>query len=66
MFVARLRARVGVHLLTAVLVVQLFIVTQTGSAAMPLTLTSPAFANGADIPKRYTCEGAAVSPPLAW
>jgi Raf kinase inhibitor-like YbhB/YbcL family protein len=66
MFVARLRARVGVHLLTAVLVVQLFIVTQTGSAAMPLILTSPAFANGGDIPKRYTCEGAAVSPPLAW
>jgi Raf kinase inhibitor-like YbhB/YbcL family protein len=33
---------------------------------MPLSLTSPAFSNGGDIPRRYTCEGADVSPPLAW
>ena len=30
------------------------------------TLTSPAFADGAPIPKLYTCEGEDVSPPLAW
>lgn len=33
---------------------------------MTPTLVSPAFANGADIPSIYTCEGANVSPPLAW
>ncbi len=33
---------------------------------MPLSLMSPAFSEGGDIPKRYTCEGADVSPPLAW
>jgi phosphatidylethanolamine-binding protein (PEBP) family uncharacterized protein len=33
---------------------------------MPLSLTSPVFSNGGDIPKRYTCEGSDVSPPLAW
>jgi Raf kinase inhibitor-like YbhB/YbcL family protein len=33
---------------------------------MPLSLTSPAFSNGGDIPWRYTCEGSDVSPPLAW
>jgi Raf kinase inhibitor-like YbhB/YbcL family protein len=33
---------------------------------MTLTLTSPAFGEGAAIPERYTCEGADVSPPLAW
>ena len=33
---------------------------------MTLTLTSPAFSHQGDIPKRYTCEGEDVSPPLAW
>jgi hypothetical protein len=33
---------------------------------MSLTLTSPAFAPGGEIPIRYTCEGDDVSPPLAW
>lgn len=29
-------------------------------------LSSPAFRDGDEIPVRYTCEGADVSPPLAW
>ena len=29
-------------------------------------LTSPAFAQGGAIPAKYTCEGADVSPELAW
>ena len=33
---------------------------------MPLSLTSPAFSHQGEIPKRYTCEGEDVSPPLAW
>ncbi|WP_296224337.1 YbhB/YbcL family Raf kinase inhibitor-like protein [Ralstonia sp. UBA689] len=33
---------------------------------MTLTLTSPAFAAGAEIPDRLTCEGSDTSPPLAW
>jgi Raf kinase inhibitor-like YbhB/YbcL family protein len=31
-----------------------------------LTLTSAAFADRQAIPKKYTCEGADASPPLAW
>jgi Raf kinase inhibitor-like YbhB/YbcL family protein len=31
-----------------------------------LTLTSPAFLHQGEIPTRYTCEGADVSPALAW
>jgi hypothetical protein len=31
-----------------------------------LTLTSPAFAPMGAIPKRHTCDGEDVSPPLAW
>ncbi|MGD9765950.1 MAG: YbhB/YbcL family Raf kinase inhibitor-like protein [Candidatus Binatia bacterium] len=33
---------------------------------MGFALTSPAFSNGGEIPAKYTCEGADVSPPLAW
>ncbi len=32
----------------------------------PLTITSPAFANGASIPVQYTCKGANIAPPLTW
>ena len=31
-----------------------------------LVLESPAFANGARIPDRYSCSGRGVSPPLRW
>jgi Raf kinase inhibitor-like YbhB/YbcL family protein len=34
--------------------------------AMTMNLTSTAFAAGAAIPAKYTCEGANVSPPLVW
>lgn len=33
---------------------------------MTLTLTSPAFADGAPIPQRHTGEGEGTSPPLSW
>jgi Raf kinase inhibitor-like YbhB/YbcL family protein len=33
---------------------------------MTIVLTSPAFKTGTSIPSQYTCEGANVSPPLAW
>jgi Raf kinase inhibitor-like YbhB/YbcL family protein len=33
---------------------------------MPLTIESSAFAPNAGIPRKYTCEGDDVSPPLAW
>ncbi len=33
---------------------------------MTFSLTSPAFATGAAIPRKYTCDGEDASPPLAW
>uniref|UniRef100_A0A7C2K0V0 YbhB/YbcL family Raf kinase inhibitor-like protein n=1 Tax=Schlesneria paludicola TaxID=360056 RepID=A0A7C2K0V0_9PLAN len=33
---------------------------------MSLLLTSPSFREGDEIPARYTCEGADLSPALAW
>ena len=37
-----------------------------GASSMTMSLTSPAFAEGGEIPTSYTCEGQDVSPPLAW
>ena len=34
--------------------------------AAAMNVTSPAFAAGQPIPKKYTCEGDDRSPPLAW
>jgi hypothetical protein len=31
-----------------------------------MELTSTAFAQGGDIPRRYTCEGEDIAPPLLW
>jgi Raf kinase inhibitor-like YbhB/YbcL family protein len=36
------------------------------SATGAFRLTSPAFHPGRAIPKRFTCDGAGVSPPLRW
>ena len=33
---------------------------------MAFVLKSPAFAEGSPIPRRYTCEGEDLSPPLEW
>ena len=33
---------------------------------MTVRISSPAFLNGARIPRRYTCDGADVAPPLEW
>jgi Raf kinase inhibitor-like YbhB/YbcL family protein len=33
---------------------------------MALTMESPAFGAGGEIPRGHTCEGRDVSPPLAW
>lgn len=35
-------------------------------SSMTLRLTSPAFTDGGEIPEKFTCEGADVSPPLQW
>ncbi|MCS7272145.1 MAG: YbhB/YbcL family Raf kinase inhibitor-like protein [Gemmataceae bacterium] len=37
-----------------------------GATTMNLTLTSPAFSHGGEIPTEYTCEGPDVSPELHW
>lgn len=40
--------------------------TQKGGITMKLTITSPAFSHLGSIPKRFTCDGEDISPPLAW
>jgi Raf kinase inhibitor-like YbhB/YbcL family protein len=36
------------------------------AVATAIKLTSPVFSEGAAIPRRYTCEGEDLAPPLAW
>jgi len=33
---------------------------------MALQISSPVFSNGSTIPKKYTCDGQDVAPPLEW
>ena len=40
--------------------------TETATDAGSFVLTSTAFAEGAPVPAKYTCDGANVSPALAW
>jgi hypothetical protein len=36
------------------------------SASAVLSVTSPAFRDGGAVPRRFTCRGADLSPPLRW
>ncbi len=38
----------------------------TGIAAMPFAVTSQSFSDGAEIPAKFSCKGADVSPELHW
>jgi len=40
--------------------------TAAEESAVTLKLVSSAFTEGGAIPKKYTCEGEDISPPLAW
>lgn len=40
--------------------------TTATPVAQPLTITSSAFADGAQIPARFSCQGENIAPPLAW
>jgi Raf kinase inhibitor-like YbhB/YbcL family protein len=42
------------------------VVEPAPDASEQIAVSSPAFANGAAIPTRFSCRGAGVSPPLRW
>ncbi len=48
------------------LVLAVALLPAIGGTTMTMTLTSSSFAHMGEIPTRHTCEGADVSPPLAW
>lgn len=43
-----------------------FRVTRSIAAEATMQFSSPAFAHHTDIPRRYTCQGEDISPPLQW
>jgi phosphatidylethanolamine-binding protein (PEBP) family uncharacterized protein len=46
--------------------VALLVVYAGAANADTLTISSPAFADGAPIPTQYSCKGANLAPPLTW
>jgi Raf kinase inhibitor-like YbhB/YbcL family protein len=40
--------------------------SKTGGTIMDIRITSTAFKEGGTIPRKYTCDGSDISPPLAW
>jgi Raf kinase inhibitor-like YbhB/YbcL family protein len=38
----------------------------SGPTLPRITVSSPAFVNGKRIPRRYTCDGKDISPPVRW
>ena len=40
--------------------------TKRGGETMEIKLTTTAFQEGEQIPKKYTCDGENISPPLEW
>lgn len=59
----------GGSLMTAPLTPKVTTLGRTIAAAPatgPLTISSPAFPDGAPIPMQYTCKGANIAPPLTW
>ena len=39
---------------------------EKGGKEMAIKITSPAFAEGEMIPRKYSCDGEGISPPLEW
>ena len=74
------RVRIGTFVLSAVVVASFVGAGCSSSTSKPEHLTvvttttapaafgagSPAFSAGGSIPKRYTCDGSSISPPLRW
>ncbi len=58
--------RAKIYYYNLILTVFIFCWFYTLEAAMAFELTSPAFKNGGEIPKKYTCQGSDISPPLKW
>jgi len=46
--------------------VLLCVLVSPGGGALAFQITSAAFKHGESVPKKYTCDGANASPPLAW
>jgi Raf kinase inhibitor-like YbhB/YbcL family protein len=61
-----LAERVRCACCAAVLIGLLSANTLAQESRMALQIDSPAFANGADIPRKYTCEGDDIAPALNW
>jgi Raf kinase inhibitor-like YbhB/YbcL family protein len=44
----------------------LLFISAQGVPSMAFTISSPSFPNGGNIPRKFTCDGADISPELSW
>ncbi len=63
---SRLSALLAVLLLSLSLFTACAVKAPQAEAPAAITITSSAFPDRGNIPSKYTCDGANVSPPLAW
>ncbi len=64
-----MKRRNGLYLLCLVFALMSLVplgVSGKEAKEMTMKLTSPAFVHGGEIPRKYTCDGDDVSPPLEW
>ena len=50
----------------AAVIALMIVAEEMEETVMALTIESSAFPSNGAIPRKYTCEGADLSPPLAW
>ncbi len=58
--------RMAYHGFTGLLLLLCFILPTYGGENMALSITSPVFENGGEIPSKYTCRGEDISPELVF
>ena len=56
----------GLYFLVAVVAALSIGSGRTEGNTMEMQIQSPAFADGGEVPRLYTCEGEDISPPLTW
>ncbi len=65
----KFKSELKIRLVTGLMVVVVLAIrseAQTAAKPASLAVTSPAFAQGKAIPKRFTCDGQDVSPAVSW
>jgi Raf kinase inhibitor-like YbhB/YbcL family protein len=56
----------GPAVILTIFLLPCLVISAAGAPAMTFAITSTSFPNSGDIPTKYTCDGADLSPELSW